>query len=283
MNTMYKSPEQMKMPEYLPEYTIQPSTGEPFSVKYEEVRYRYILPRIGEKVEWAVYTLPDKSCMFRHEVSIEREAEVHGLTGLEIEEFTYSSWGDAIGRHREVSQFTDTHSQMLASGLFLRGQDGWEQSTDWDFRRFGIQVEEIRELPNKRWASERMVKATGVVECVENRFCIPEEAVVDYVADIKGCYDVTICGRVFHTIRVIHVQHCARQINGIDEEYIDQNGRVVLVRSFVDCEEDEEVMERYEEWGDGSVPTDEVLLVNGKPFVHSEDTISEYVLKEGGA
>ena len=73
-----------KMPKTLSEYTITPADQPPFSVKWEEIMGWFIVPKIGERLEWAMYDFPDrKRTEFMLEEAVAR-AEVHGIEGVEI-------------------------------------------------------------------------------------------------------------------------------------------------------------------------------------------------------
>ena len=49
-----------KLPDILPDYTIEPMTEPPFPVRWEELMGWFIVPRLGEKLSWAMYDFPEK-------------------------------------------------------------------------------------------------------------------------------------------------------------------------------------------------------------------------------
>jgi len=73
-----------KLPSKLPDYTIVKSDKDPFPVKWEETMGWFIVPKLGEKISWAMYDLPEKTLSERYEIEVIGRAEVHGIEGVEI-------------------------------------------------------------------------------------------------------------------------------------------------------------------------------------------------------
>ena len=48
------------MPRILPDYTITPNDLPPFDCKWEELMGWFIVPKLGEKLSWAMYDFPER-------------------------------------------------------------------------------------------------------------------------------------------------------------------------------------------------------------------------------
>lgn len=144
-------------------------------------------------------------------------------------------------------------------------------------------MEEYRDLTNEKVAFGKGIYPTGTMEWEGNRLTYCEEdSRKGLLMDYKGCFEVTFGAKSFLTMCVVYVNCIGERIYDVEERYIDRSGRVVLIRCFQNSEEAPDVLEQYEEWGDGSIFSEEVLIINGKELIHTEDTISEYVLGEEG-
>ena len=53
-------PTMQKLPEYIPDYSIERLDAEPFSVRWEELQGWMIVPRVGEKLTWGMYDFPER-------------------------------------------------------------------------------------------------------------------------------------------------------------------------------------------------------------------------------
>lgn len=73
-----------KLPEIMPEYTITKLDKAPFSVKWEELMGWFIVPKLGEKLNWAMYDFPAKKRTEYVEMQVMGKAEIHGIEGVEI-------------------------------------------------------------------------------------------------------------------------------------------------------------------------------------------------------
>ncbi|MDR3149579.1 MAG: hypothetical protein LBT88_06170, partial [Oscillospiraceae bacterium] len=107
-----------RLPKILPEYTITPVSDPPFECRWEELMGWFIVPKLGEKLNWAIYDHPERVITEVFEMEVIGRAVVHGIEGVEI----VSEERNAIdSEHRNadvtrkfVVQLTDTHSRILA-------------------------------------------------------------------------------------------------------------------------------------------------------------------------
>ena len=264
-------PTMQKLPEYIPDYSIERLDAEPFSVRWEELQGWMIVPRVGEKLTWGMYDFPERKRTEYTEMEVIGKAEVHGIEGVEIvamqfDPADYYRTGalDRVER-RFVAQLTDTHSRYLAETHMEDGVrkcytflDGEAFLNNWGFGEdnCGNEVD----LHPKGLLHREGNCITGT---------IPRE-----VVDVVGRYRVTIGGKSYDTVCVMDIE-CFNDAVA-SEQFVDQNGRTVLWRRF---NRDDWAIERFggKPWSE-KLPDNERLTINGETYVHWYDCISDYIL-----
>ena len=264
-------PTMQKLPEYIPDYSIERLDAEPFSVRWEELQGWMIVPRVGEKLTWGMYDFPERKRTEYTEMEVIGKAEVHGIEGVEIvamqfDPADYYRTGalDRVER-RFVAQLTDTHSRYLAETHMEDGVrkcytflDGEAFLNNWGFGEdnCGNEVD----LHPKGLLHREGNCITGT---------IPRE-----VVDVVGRYRVTIGGKAYDTVCVMDIE-CFNDAVA-SEQFVDQNGRTVLWRRF---NRDDWAIERFggKPWSE-KLPDNERLTINGETYVHWYDCISDYIL-----
>lgn len=260
-----------KLPEYIPDYTIERLDAEPFSVRWEELQGWLIVPRVGQKLTWGMYDSPERKRTEYTEMEVIGKAEVHGIEGVEVvamqfDPADYYRTGalDRVER-RFVAQLTDTHSRYLAETHMEDGVrkcytflDGEAFLNNWGFGEdnCGNEVD----LHPKGLLHREGNCVTGT---------IPRE-----VVDVVGRYRVTIGGKSYDTVCVMDIE-CYNDAVA-SEQYVDQNGRTVLWRRF---NRDDWAIDRFggKPWSE-KFPDNERLTINGETYVHWYDCISDYIL-----
>lgn len=260
-----------KLPEYIPDYTIERLDAEPFSVRWEELQGWLIVPRVGQKLTWGMYDFPERKRTEYTEMEVIGKAEVHGIEGVEVvamqfDPADYYRTGalDRVER-RFVAQLTDTHSRYLAETHMEDGVrkcytflDDEAFLNNWGFGEdnCGNEVD----LHPKGLLHREGNCVTGT---------IPRE-----VVDVVGRYRVTIGGKSYDTVCVMDIE-CFNDAVA-SEQYVDQNGRTVLWRRF---NRDDWAIERFggKPWSE-KFPDNERLTINGETYVHWYDCISDYIL-----
>ena len=265
-------PMKTKLPEMLPEYTIVKSELPPFSVKWEELPGWSIIPRLGEKLSWALYDFPARKRTEWTDMEVIGKAEIHGIEGVEFVAHQYNTEDyfrtgviEKIERHF-VAQLTDTHCRFLAEShledgvrkcyTFLDGAsflDNWGFGPDncgqeTDLRRKGILTRE------------------GDVITGEMKPNLQSQ-------DVVGRYTVTINGKTYDTVCVMDIECFDDSV--ASEQYVDRNGRTVLWRRF---NKNDWALHRYGKLWTEMLPENQRLLVNGEIYVHWYDWISDYIL-----
>lgn len=260
-----------KLPEYIPDYTIERLDAEPFSVRWEELQGWLIVPRLGQKLTWGMYDFPERKRTEYTEMEVVCRAEVHGIEGVEVvamqfDPADYYRTGalDRVER-RFVAQLTDTHSRYLAETHMEDGVrkcytllDGEAFLNNWGFGQDNC-------------GNEVDLHPKGLLQregnCVSGK--IPRE-----VVDVVGRYRVTIGGKSFDTVCVMYIE-CFNDAVA-SEQYVDQNGRTVLWRRF---NRDDWAIDRFggKPWSE-KFPDNERITINGETYVHWYDCISDYIL-----
>ena len=264
-------PTMQKLPEYIPEYTIERLNAEPFGVRWEELQGWLIVPRVGQKLTWGMYDFPERKRTEYTEMEVIGKAEVHGIEGVEVvamqfDPADYYRTGalDRVER-RFVAQLTDTHSRYLAETHMEDGVrkcytflDGEAFLNNWGFGEdnCGNEVD----LHPKGLLHREGNCVTGT---------IPRE-----VVDVVGRYRVTIGGKSYDTVCVMDIE-CFNDAVA-SEQYVDQSGRTVLWRRF---NRDDWAIDRFggKPWSE-KFPDNERLTINGETYVHWYDCISDYIL-----
>ena len=264
-------PTMQKLPEYIPDYSIEQLDAEPFSVRWEELQGWMIVPRVGEKLTWGMYDFPERKRTEYTQMEVIGKAEVHGIEGVEIIAMQFDSADyyrtgalDRVER-RFVAQLTDTHSRYLAESHMEDGVrkcytflDGEAFLNNWGFGEDNC-------------GNEVNLRPKGLLHregsCITGT--IPRE-----VVDVVGRYRVTIGGKSYDTVCVMDIE-CFNDAVA-SEQFVDQNGRTVLWRRF---NRNDWAIERFggKPWSE-KLPDNERLTINGETYVHWYDCISDYIL-----
>ena len=259
-----------KLPKKIPDYTIVKSEEAPFHIKWEEMMGWFIVPRLGQKLAWAIYDWPEKTRSYVYETEVAGKASVHGIDGVEITAREYSSeqyegTQESHGTTRTfVAQLTDTHCRFLSEChhegdvkrlyTFL---DGDEFLRNWGFGEDNC-------------GKEVNLKLKGTVKRDGSRIETTEQP---FLLDIVGRYLVTICGKKYDCVCVIDVE--THNDGVLSEQFIDANGRTVLWRRY---NRDDWKLDVYKQPWSKKFPANETLSVNGKTYVHWYDCITDYIL-----
>lgn len=259
-----------KLPEYIPQYHIEPVDDAPFCVRWEELQGWQIVPRVGEKLTWGLYDFPGRRRTEYTEMEVVGKAEVHGIQGVEIvavqydtEDYYRTGAMDRVER-RFVAQLTDTHTRYLAESHMEDGVrkcytflDGEAFLDNWGFGEDNC-------------GNEIDLRPKGLLHRQGNHITgtTPKETV-----DVVGRYRVTIGGKSYDTICVMDV--CCFNDDVASEQYIDANGRTILWRRF---NRDDWAIHRFgsKKWSE-KLPDNERIYINGETYVHWYDCISDYI------
>lgn len=266
------SPMPTIMPERLPDYTITPSPLPPFACKWEELMGWFIVPKLGEKLSWAMYDFPERIRTEADELTVVGRAMIHGIEGVEIEVRTFDPMecnqtgdDDRYVQRSFIAQLTESHCRILAETHTQGGikrtytyLDGDEFLNNWGFGENNC-GNEIHLRPKGDIIREGNTLSTrdGQRELM----------------DVTGRYIVTINGKRYDTICV--VMHEAYMGGMASEQFIDQSGKTVLWRRF---NSERWQYEHYGKTWSEMLPDSETLTINGQTYVHWYDCITSYIL-----
>lgn len=253
-----------KLPKTMPEYKIIPSDKEPFAVKWEELMGWSIVPKVGEKLTWAIYDQPSRKGDYFYEMEVIGKAEIHGIEGVEIvaKEGNFDKTQPCTER-RFVAQLTDTHCRYLAESHVVNGVkklytflDGDAFLSNWGYGEDNC-------------GNEINISPKGII--VKNGSDITVN--VDKAPlDIVGRYTIEINGKSYDTVCVIDVGTYNDGI--LSEQFIDKNGRTILWRRF---NRNDWAYDRYGKLWTEALPDNVRLSVNGETYVHWYDCVSDYI------
>ncbi len=254
-----------KLPAYLPAYTIEESTEAPFAVKWEELMGWFLVPKLGESLNWAMYYLPSRACSHVYEMKVTGKARVHGIEGVELtaREASSSDKKEVIDR-TFVAQLTDTHCRYLAT---LRN--------DGDVRNYITFLDGDEFLPNWGFGEDNCGNETNLAPKgdIFRQGSVVTSVEKPFLLDIVGRYTVTIGGKCFDTVCVMDIETYNAGV--VSEQFLDKNGRTVLWRRF---NRDDWAIDHYGAPWSEQLPENDRLTINGVTYVEWYDCISEYCL-----
>lgn len=258
-----------KMPATLPAYKIERSELAPFAVRWEEIMGWFLVPKLGEKLSWAMYDLPEKKRTELCQMEVVGKAEVHGIEGVEIVAVETdpmgcnSAGGQKKVERRFVAQLTDSHCRLLAESHEENGVkryytflDGENFLANWGFGEDNC-------------GNEIHISPKGDITREGNAITAKEK---EFLLDVVGRYNVTIGGKTYDTVCIVD---CEVYYGDMIEQYVDKNGRTVLLRRF---NRNDWAYSRYGKLWTEMLPENETLTVNGETYVHWYDCITDYIL-----
>ncbi len=271
-DTIYRKVDEnmKKLPEFMPEYTITKLDKEPFSVKWEELMGWFIVPKLGERLNWAIYDFPKRNRTEYDEVQVVGKAEIHGIEGVEITAKQYAPMdcnktdNDKIAERTFIAHLTDTYCRFLAESHISGGVkkcytflDGDEFIPNWGFGE-------------NNCGNEVNLSAKG--DIIRNGSEITA-ADKPFLLDIVGRYEVKIGGKSYDTICVMDIETYDSGV--VSEQYLDKNGRTILWRRF---NRNDWAKDRYKKNWTEILPDNERITVNGEVYVHWYDCITDYII-----
>lgn len=243
-----------------PEIIITALKEKPFSVDCPELRWWYIIPKVGERALFAMYHPPHWKLTDIYEMQAVRPARIHNIDGVEID---ISEWKPKTGWMSSAwtlyGRLTEEKAQYLAK-LFVHGG----KRLLWTFLDEGFN-DDWGEMPRK----------------VENRDCFIRQkdgsfkqvySPLDLEAIGAGFFSVKIGDQSFTCLRVYDlkgsVKDKASHGGEFTEGYMTMTGRTVLVRQF--CP----VGFPFENFENKVADEKTKIVIDGVTFVHWYDSLS---------
>ena len=254
----------------MPKYTITRSEKQPFSVIWEELMGWFLVPKLGEKLSWGLYSMPERKLAESDEMEGIGKAEVHGIEGVEITVKTNnpmecnSEGGQKKVSRTFVAQLTDTHCRYLAESHMKDGVkhlytflDGDSFLENWGFGE--------NNCGNETHISPKgdIIRRGSTITTADKPFLL----------DIAGRFQVTIAGKEYDTVCVMDIETYNPGV--ASEQYLDKNGRTILWRRF---NRDDWAYNYYKQRWSEKLPDNERITVNGETYVHWYDCITDYIL-----
>lgn len=262
------------MPKIMPEYKITASKKEPFPVKWEEMMGWFIVPKLGEKITWAMYDFPEKKRSETYHLDVIGHAYVHGIKGvrIDVKRQLYETKADRNYDMYFVAQLNDTHTRFLAESHYSKDREAQMFFTFLDTEIY----EDIGSFTDNWGFGEdncgnetNPIRKGLIIKNSNEITCLDEKQTMDVV----GCYTVDIGGKSYDTICIIDVE---LYNNGVlSEQYVDENGKTVIWRRF---NKNDWRFDHYQKLWSEKFPENEQISVNGEIYVHWYDCITDYIL-----
>lgn len=270
-NTMNKTNNFKTLPDIMPEYKITQSTKTPFEVRCEETPGWFIIPKLGEKIVWAIYDFPaterkrsETTCL-----EVTGKASVHGIEGVEINAVEENPQeanqinGNKTVHRKFIAQLTDTHCRFLAESYINKnGVKVYHTFLDGD--DFNMYCGE------NNCGYEVELKQKGLIQKNGNVILCSNDK---QTTDVIGRYDVEIGGKTYDTVCFTDLNRYNPGI--LSEAYIDKNGKTILWRRF---NRNDWHLSHYKKLWNEKFPDNEQVTVNGEIYVHWYDCITDYIL-----
>jgi RNA polymerase sigma factor (sigma-70 family) len=250
-----------KLPGLLPEYKITATEEAPFECVWEELMGWFLVPRLGEKLSWAIYDQPERKMTGGYSMEVTGEAAVHGLRGVSV--VAVPNEADEGVTREFVAQLTASHSRFLSESHMKDGVKQLYTFLDADafLDNWGFGEDNC--------GSDIHPKRKGVITRRGSDITCPAEK---FVFDVIDRCIVTINGRDYDTIRLMDIE-CYNS-GMASEQYIGRDGRTVLWRRF---NRDDWHFSFYKQKWSEKLPDNERLIINGETYVHWYDCITDHI------
>ncbi len=253
-----------KLPEYLPEYTIESMNGVPvFPVVFEELPNWFIAPKPEEEITWASYAMPGRQMTEKVHSKVTSAAVIHGIEGVEILTESEKKDGEPANTapHMYYAQLTSSHCRWLGESYVKNGVkhlltflDGDEFISEWGYGEDNC-------------GNETHLAPRGIIKRNGNAVSVSTSK---HMMDIVGRYNIKIGNNRYDTVCLIEYFE-----NGaLTEQYLDKNGKTILWRRF---NQNDWANKHYGKLWTEMLPENERLTVNGETYVHWYDCVTDYI------
>ena len=277
-----------KLPETLPEYKIIKSEKAPFTVKWEELMGWFIVPKLGEKISWAMYDFPNRKQSEQYEMAVVGRASVHGIDGVEITAKEHCGGEHECNPESRnltrtfVAQLTDSHCRILAESHY-EGEikriftflDADEFLQNWGFGEDNC-GNEVNLAP--KGIIQRDGSIITTTPTLSDGVAVFEKdgqtfTATPFLLDVVGRYVVTLGSKQYDCVCVMDVECYNSGV--VTEQFIDKNGKTILWRRF---NRDNWAFNRYKKLWSEKLPDNEKIIINGETYIHWYDCITDYIL-----
>ena len=253
--------------ENVPTLVIKKSSRPFFEVKCADESF--IVPVIGNKNAEGTYRYPSGKLALVSSCYVPKAAVIHGVEGVKICRDTYNVKAGKLYKNECIwfSQLTDEYVRDLATVAC-------DSDADDDYptaiHTFLEEDYDVKVNGNDRVHGRPLLIKENPPEVVDGKIVVNEYN----VRYTMGTFDVTVGERAFETVKFINVQ------NGtlVTENYVDANGRLVLMRWYESVASVEQTEWYTDEWKNAIINENPRLTVNDVEYCLLEDRISEYAL-----
>ena len=251
------------LPKMIPEYRIESLDTSSFAIIHEELPGMFIIPRLGEKITFAMYDFPSRKQNGVYKLNVTGKICIHDVEGVVIHK-EYRESG-IVEEGTIFAQLSDSHCKYLG-GITCdkNGKQNLITFLDSKFDDYFAIGEDNCGFPTQRIEEGRIQRnEKGLVMPVDGD-----------ISDIVGSFKISFSEKTYETVRLIDYQKGA---NGgmLCEHYLDKNGRSVLWRRF---NHNKWEFEHYGKLWTEMLPDNEIMVVNGEVYVHWYDCITDYIL-----
>jgi len=258
-----------KFPDVMPDVRITKVDKPPFNVVWEESLGWFIIPKLGEKISWAMYDYPQKTRSGTVYLKVVGKAVVHGIEGVEIAAVENNPKGfkalDSTSRADRtfVMQLTETHNRVLLESHYVGDVKHTYTFLDEEFlANWGYGEDNC--------GKETHIKPKGIITVDGDRVTCKEKNALDVV----GRYEVAVGSKTYDTILVVYVE--SHDDSGVmTQTYLDKNGRTILWRRF---NKDDWAYGKYKQKWSERLSQNGKVYVNDETYVHWYDCITDYIL-----
>lgn len=253
-------------PEVMPTLIIKESPRPFFEVKCEEEAF--IIPKIGNKNSEGTYRYPSQKLSIVSTCYVPKAAMIHEVAGVKVCRDTYNVKSKTFYKNEAIwfTQLTNEYIRNLAS---ISGESEGDDDYTTKIYTFLEEDYDVVVNGNDRIHGKPLLIKENPPKIVDNKIYINEYN----IRYTMGTFDVTIGEKTFETIKYISVQ----KNTVVTENYVDTNGRLVLMRWYesADCIEQ---TEWYTDELKQSTVNNPKLIVNDIEYRLIEDRISAYAL-----
>ena len=254
-------------PENVPTLIIKKSPRPFFEVKCADESF--IVPMIGNKNAEGTYRCPSGKLALVSSCYVPKAAVIHGVEGVKICRDTHNVKAGKLYKNECIwfSQLTDEYVRDLAT---VAGDSDADDDYPTAIHTFLEEDYDVKVNGNDRVHGRPLLIKENPPEVVDGKIVVNEYN----VRYTMGTFDVTVGERTFETVKFINVQ------NGtlITENYVDTNGRLVLMRWYESAASVEQTEWYTDEWKNAIINENPRLTVNDVEYCLLEDRISEYAL-----
>ncbi|MBE6709188.1 MAG: RNA polymerase sigma factor [Ruminococcaceae bacterium] len=253
-------------PEDMPNLIIKESQAPFASVKCADEAF--IIPIIGNKNSEGTYRYPSKKLALVSTCYVPKAAIIHGVAGVKVCRDTYNIKAAKLYKNECIwfSQLTDEYIRDLGTIACDCEEDN---DIPTEILTFLEEDYDVKVNGNDRVHGRPLLINENPPKITDDKIFIDE----NNIRYTMGTFDLTIGKRTFETIKFIIVSNNSV----VTENYVDTNGRLVLMRWYESVDSIEQTEWYTDEFKKNTIDNPK-LIVNDIEYRHIEDRISEYAL-----